>query len=49
MDEEVTQWTGKGHTPEHIARKLREADRLIADGDDLDAICQHLESSAHCS
>ena len=34
----------KRHTPEQIVRKLREADRLLAEGAD-DAVCRHLEVS----
>ena len=36
---------GKRHTPEQIVRKLREADRLLAEGADVDAVCRHLEVS----
>ena len=36
---------GKRHTPEQIVRKLREAERLQAEGADVDAICRHLEVS----
>ena len=36
---------GKRHTPEQIVRKLREADRLQAEGTDVDAVCRHLEIS----
>ena len=36
---------GKRHTPEQIVRKLREADRLQAEGVDVDAVCRHLEIS----
>jgi putative transposase len=43
--EEVTQLKGKRHTPEEIVRKLREADRLQAEGADVDAVCRHLEIS----
>src|SRR5215470_17258805 len=45
MGEEVTQVKGKRHTPEQIVRKLREADRLLAEGADVDAVCRHLEIS----
>ena len=45
VGEEVTQLKGKRHTPEQIVRKLREADRLLAEGSDLDAVCRHLEVS----
>ena len=43
--EEVTFVKGKRHTPEQIVRKLREADRLQAEGADVDAVCRHLEVS----
>jgi len=33
------------HTPEQIVRKLREADRLLAEGADLAEVCRHLEVS----
>jgi putative transposase len=36
---------GKRHTPEQIVTKVREADRLLAEGADVDAICRHLEAS----
>ena len=36
---------GRRHTPEQIVRKLREADRLLAEGSDLDAVCRQLEVS----
>lgn len=45
LGEEVTQLKGKRHTPEQIVRKLREADRLLAEGADVDAVCRHLEVS----
>ena len=31
------------HTPEQIVRKLREADRLLAEGADVAEVCRHLE------
>ena len=43
--EEVTFVKGKRHTPEQVVRKLREADRLLAEGSDVDAVCRHLEVS----
>jgi len=46
VGEEVTQLKGKRHSPEQVVRKLREADRLLAEGADLDAVCRHLEVSA---
>ena len=36
---------GRRHTAEQVVRKLREADRLLAEGADLDAVCRHLEVS----
>jgi hypothetical protein len=33
------------HTPEQIVRKLREADRLLAEGADLPLVCRTLEVS----
>jgi putative transposase len=42
---EVTLLKGRRHTPEQVVRKLREADRLLAEGSDVDAVCRHLEIS----
>jgi hypothetical protein len=42
---EVILVKGRRHSPEQIVRKLREADRLLAEGADLDAVCRHLEVS----
>jgi hypothetical protein len=36
---------GKRHSPEQVVRRLREADRLLAEGADVDAACRHLEVS----
>jgi putative transposase len=36
---------GRRHTPEQVVRKLREADRLLAEGSDVDVVCRHLEIS----
>ena len=33
------------HTPEQVVRKLTEADRLLADGDDVAAVCRALSIS----
>ena len=41
----MTQVKGRRHTPEQIVRKLREADRLRAEGADIDAVCRQLEVS----
>ncbi len=37
--------TRRRHTPEQIVRKLREGDRLLGEGQDLPAVCRHLEVS----
>jgi len=31
------------HTPEQIVRKLREADKLLAEGSDVASVARHLE------
>ena len=36
---------GRRHSPEQIVRKLREADRLLAEGTGLQDVCRHLEVS----
>lgn len=33
------------HTPEQIIRKLREGEKLLGDGQALEAVCRHLEVS----
>jgi putative transposase len=33
------------HTPDQVVRKLREADRLLADGKDVAEVTKHLEIS----
>jgi len=33
------------HTPDQIIRKLREADRMLAEGADVAAVARHLEVS----
>ncbi len=33
------------HTPEQIIRKLREADRLLGEGQDVAVVCKQLEVS----
>jgi putative transposase len=43
--EEVMLMRGRRRTPEQIVRKLREADRLLAEGGDVDVVCRHLEIS----
>jgi putative transposase len=36
---------GRRHTPEQVVLKLREADRLLAEGAELPDVCRHLEIS----
>ena len=36
---------GKRHSPVQVVRKLREADRLLAEGADLALVCRTLEIS----
>jgi hypothetical protein len=36
---------GRRHTPEQIVRKLREADRLLGEGQDIAEVAKHLEIS----
>ena len=33
------------HTPEQVVRKLREADRLLAEGKDVEEVARHLQVS----
>jgi putative transposase len=33
------------HTPEQVIRKLREADKLLAEGADIATVAKHLEGS----
>ena len=33
------------HTPEQVIRKLREADKLLAEGSDIATVARHLEVS----
>jgi transposase-like protein len=42
---EVTLVKGRRHTPEQVVRKLREADRLLAEGSDVEMVCRQLEIS----
>ena len=35
----------RSHTPEQVIRNLREADRLFAEGNDVDEVARHLEIS----
>jgi hypothetical protein len=39
----VTLVKGRRHSPEQIVRKLREADRFLAEGADLALVCRQLE------
>ncbi len=36
---------GRRHTPEQVVRKLREADRLLGEGESTEAVCRALEVS----
>jgi putative transposase len=36
---------GRRHTPEQVVRKLREADRLLGEGQELPEVCKTLEVS----
>jgi len=33
------------HSPEQVIRKLREGERLLGEGENLGAVCKHLEVS----
>jgi putative transposase len=37
--------TRRRHTPEQVIRKLNEADKLLNEGQDLAAVCRHLQVS----
>ncbi|NNG19605.1 transposase [Naumannella sp. ID2617S] len=37
--------TRRRHTPEQVIRKFREGERLLSTGQDLAAVCKHLEVS----
>jgi hypothetical protein len=37
---------GRRHTPEQVICKLREADRLLAEGRAIGEVCRHLEVCA---
>lgn len=37
--------TRKRHTPEQVVRKLTQADRLLADGNDIADVCRELQVS----
>jgi putative transposase len=36
---------GRRHSPEQVVRKLREADKLMAEGAEVEDVCRHLEVS----
>jgi putative transposase len=36
---------GRRHSPEQVVRKLREADKLLAEGAEVVDVCRHLEVS----
>jgi putative transposase len=33
---------GRGHSREHVVRKLRKADKLLAGGEEVEDVCRHL-------
>ena len=43
--QEVILVKGRRHSPEQVVRKLREADKLLAEGADVADVCRHLEVS----
>jgi hypothetical protein len=43
--QEVTLMKGRRHSPEQVVRKLREADKLLAEGAEVADVCRHLEVS----
>jgi len=45
MDERRTDVKRRRHTPEQIIRKLREADRMLAEGAEVSAVAKALEVS----
>src|SRR5713101_6770043 len=45
MGREVSFMKRSRHTPEQIVRRLREADRLWGEGEDVAGVCRHLEIS----
>src|SRR5437660_12349051 len=45
MDEEGTQMKRRRHTPEQVVRKLREAERLLAEGRAIPDVAKELEVS----
>ena len=43
--QEVALMNGRRHSPEQVVRKLREADKLLAEGAEVEDVCRHLEVS----
>jgi putative transposase len=43
MGQRSTSMTKRRHTPEQIVRKLREADRLLGEGQELSEVVKFLE------
>lgn len=43
MNADQRQHQGRSHTPEQIVRKLREADRMLGEGQPMVEVCKHLE------
>ena len=44
MDEEGTQMKRRRHTPEQVVRKLREAERMLAEGKAIPEVAKELGS-----
>jgi transposase-like protein len=45
MDEEGIQMKRRGHTPEQVVRKLREAERMLGEGKTIPEVAKELEVS----
>jgi DNA-binding transcriptional MerR regulator len=46
MGEEGRTMKRRRHTPEQVIRKLREADRLLAEGTEIPEVCKALEADS---
>jgi putative transposase len=45
VSQEVILVKGRRHSPERVVRKLRGADKLLAEGVEVADVCRHLEVS----
>jgi putative transposase len=45
VSQEVILVKGRRHSPERVVRKLRGADKLLAEGVEVTDVCRHLEVS----